>query len=131
MNFQDEFAEKAKEHLKPDPDEKIVKEWSAEIGGYFLRLQSKIGDVKDRTFVCTASPVQAIIEMDNVGLRLTLRKQSIPFTIAVTKIKDRLASDYDTLFLKDGELYSEKLDKPFSIPILEQYLKDTFDFLDL
>lgn len=124
MSFQDEFAQKAKEYLKPDPDEAILKREYTKIMQYFTELNKKIGEVKDESYVLRSRYIECFIKINDVYLNFKVNKSNN--TVEVLRDTGAGLTKIDTWSIKNESLFSEKHGIKVENEMIDDYLKETF-----
>ncbi len=125
MSFQTELAERAKQYLGEDLDEKILKEGHLnQIYPYFSSLKEKIGSVKNPNYYLVSHVYSSKFTVENITFETNVNTEKN--TIEVTKEIDGERTPIDTIIVQDGELVALDRNEKFTIEILEDYLREAF-----
>ncbi|MFC9728324.1 DUF3942 family protein [Bacillus cereus] len=125
--FQVKFAERAKEVLGEDVDEKIIKEGhNTLISNYLIPIREMIGTVKkDEEYGFVITNCSSSIKIN--GIWLSTDTNFADNSIRITNhLNDRI-EEIDKIVVKNGKLFSEKQEKEFDTEIFKSYLKEIFD----
>ncbi|PGK77776.1 DUF3942 family protein [Bacillus thuringiensis] len=125
MSFQTEFAERAKQLLGEDLDEKIIKDQHNKvISDYLVPIRESIGTVQNQNYKFHIGMHSSQVVIDNVGFQTEVKTENN--TIIIEKMVDGESSPLDTIVVQDGELFALGRNEKFTTEILEDYLRETF-----
>ncbi|PFD44760.1 DUF3942 family protein [Bacillus cereus] len=125
MSFQNEFAEKAKQYLGEDLDEKIVSDGHFNIIYLYLNeLKRKVAKVKNPNYSIIEYGTESTFVIENVTLRTKVNTDNN--TIEISKIDDEEKTSLDTIVVQDGELFAVGRNEKFTTEVFEEYLREAF-----
>ncbi|MGH0610752.1 hypothetical protein CN470_20685 [Bacillus cereus] len=125
MSFQNEFAERAKQYLGEDLDEKIIKDQHNKmISDYLVPIRKGIGTVQNQNYKFHIGMHSSQIVIDNVEFRTEVNTENN--TISIEKIVDGEFSSLDTIVVQDEELFAVGRNEKFTTELLVSYLRETF-----
>ncbi|MEF7657883.1 DUF3942 family protein [Bacillus thuringiensis] len=125
MSFQTEFAERAKQLLGEDLDEKIIKDQHNKlISDYLVPIRESIGTVQNQNYKFHIGMHSSQVVIDNVEFKTEVKTENN--TIIIEKMVDGESSPLDTIVVQDGELFALGRNEKFKTEILEDYLRETF-----
>ncbi|KAB2423900.1 MULTISPECIES: DUF3942 family protein [Bacillus] len=125
MSFQTEFAERAKQYLGEDLDEKIIKDGHLNQICYYLKdLKEEIGTVKNSNYSLFPSAHQSEFTIENILFKTNVNTENN--SIEVIKIIDGETTPIDTIIVQGGELFAVDRNEKFTTELFESYLRETF-----
>ncbi|MDK3014510.1 MULTISPECIES: DUF3942 family protein [Bacillus] len=125
MSFQNKFAERAKQYLGEDLDEKIIKDQHNKmISDYLVPIRKGIGTVQNQNYKFHIGMHSSQIVIDNVEFRTEVNTENN--TISIEKIVDGEFSSLDTIVVQDEELFAVGRNEKFTTELLASYLRETF-----
>ncbi|EKS7869153.1 MULTISPECIES: DUF3942 family protein [Bacillus cereus group] len=125
MSFQNKFAEKAKQYLGEDLDEKIVSDGHFNIIYLYLNeLKRKVAKVKNPNYSIIEYGTESTFVIENVTLRTKVNTDNN--TIEISKIDDEEKTSLDTIVVQDGELFAVGRNEKFTTEVFEEYLREAF-----
>ncbi|PEC65346.1 DUF3942 family protein [Bacillus toyonensis] len=125
--FQVKFAEKVKEVLGEDMDEKIIKEGhSTLISNYLSPIREKIGTVKkEEEYGFVITNWSSSIKINDTWL--STDTNVVDNSIRIVNHLENGTEEIDKIIVKNGKLFSEKQEKEFDTEMFKSYLKEIFN----